>query len=168
MGSLLHELFETGVVVGACAQWPMKLAIGFVDGVVVDAGFTPSHQAVVVELPVLIAVGTEPLSRRVVEFVLEPNRDPVVSECPQLFGEPVFLFGVPFPGEKSNDLITPLDERVAVAPPAVDAVRQRDAVRISGVPGVLGRPHFRDGGLARERRPDVGRFRHLGSQLLSV
>src|SRR5215471_21704672 len=49
---------------------------------VVDARLAPAHQAVVRELPELVAVGSEPAARSIVPLVLEADRDASVRECP--------------------------------------------------------------------------------------
>ena len=49
------------MIVRAAAQGPMKAAVGLSDRRIVDACETAAHQAVLVELPILIAIGTEPL-----------------------------------------------------------------------------------------------------------
>src|SRR5665213_35585 len=50
---------------------PMEAAILFRDRDIVDAGFAAAHQAVLVELPLLVAIGTMPLSGSVMPLVLE-------------------------------------------------------------------------------------------------
>src|SRR6476660_9490266 len=57
---------------------PAEAAIFFRNLDVVDAGLAPAHQAVLVELPLLVAVGAVPLAGGIMPFVLEAHRDPVV------------------------------------------------------------------------------------------
>jgi hypothetical protein len=63
------------------------LAIGRLDGQVVDAGEALAHQAVLVELPVLVAVGTKAVATVIAPLAGEPNGDPVRVEGPQLLDQ---------------------------------------------------------------------------------
>jgi hypothetical protein len=57
----------------------MKLPVLLTNGQVVDARVARRHQAVFIELPVLIAERPEPVARIVVPFVREANPDPIVD-----------------------------------------------------------------------------------------
>jgi hypothetical protein len=127
---------------------PLRL----VDRHVVDARLAPAHEAVVVELPQLVAVAAEPLAGRVVAFVLEAHRDPVPGERPEALAEGVVELSFPLGGEERDDLVASGDEGVAVAPDGVGGVGAGDSLRIPGVPGVLGRLDLLGRGLDRERR----------------
>ncbi len=54
---------------------PPETALAFADLYIIDAGLAPAHQAVLVEFPLLIAIGAEPLSGIVMPFVLETHSD---------------------------------------------------------------------------------------------
>jgi len=54
---------------------PPVPALAFADLYIIDAGLAPAHQAVLVEFPLLIAIGAEPLSGIVMPFVLETHSD---------------------------------------------------------------------------------------------
>lgn len=56
------EVAQAGVVVGAAPEGPVELALRLLDGEVVDAGIAQSHQAVVIELPVFVSVGADPVA----------------------------------------------------------------------------------------------------------
>src|SRR5690606_25987929 len=58
---------------------PVEEPVGGVDRDVVDARVSLTHEAVLVELPVLVAVRAEPLAVDVVGLVDEPHGDPVVA-----------------------------------------------------------------------------------------
>ena len=60
----------------------------------------PAHQAVLIELPKLIAIGAKPVAAVVMPFVGEPHRHPVVAKPPQLLDEPVVELLVPFAGQE--------------------------------------------------------------------
>ena len=52
---LKAKFTETGMVIGSSAQWPVKAAVLNADRQVVDAGIALSHQATIIEFPVLVA-----------------------------------------------------------------------------------------------------------------
>src|SRR5829696_4021193 len=139
-----------------CRPWtaavPVELPLWLADRQVIDAGVSPAHQAVLVEFPVLVAVGAEPGSRIVVVFVREPDRDTIPRVCPQLLDEPVVELPIPFTGQELDDLGPSLEDLAAVSPLAVDRVRQRNALGIAGVPCILGGADLLDRGLVREWR----------------
>jgi hypothetical protein len=113
---------------------------------------SPTHQAVLVEFPVLVAVGAEPVPRIVVVFVREPDRDTIPRVCPQLLDEPVVELPIPFACQELDDVGPSLEDLAAVSPLAVDSVRQRNALGIAGVPRILGGADLLDRGLLREWR----------------
>src|SRR5262249_2646578 len=57
--ALKAELAQGGMILGPPPKRPVIFAFPFGDGKVVDAGDTPPHQAVLRELPVLVAVAPE-------------------------------------------------------------------------------------------------------------
>ena len=58
---------EARMIVGARrGAVPVELALRFGDREVVDAGMAQPHQAVGVELPVLVAIGAEPVAGHIV------------------------------------------------------------------------------------------------------
>ena len=68
------------MVVGRAPQRPSEFAVRICNRVLVDAGDAPAHQAVLVEFPVLIAIGTKPIVAVVVELVGEAYCDPVAAK----------------------------------------------------------------------------------------
>jgi hypothetical protein len=50
------------MIVGAAANRPMVLALVLLGRQIVDAGDAQTHQAVLVEFPVLVAVAAEPMA----------------------------------------------------------------------------------------------------------
>ena len=67
----------------AARRGPVKAAIFLGDRDVVDAGFAAAHQAVLVELPLLVAVGAMPLAGIVVPLILKPHRDAIADRRPR-------------------------------------------------------------------------------------
>jgi hypothetical protein len=80
LGGSEAEIAEAGVIVGTTAQGPMEAAISLADRRIIDAGETPTHQAVLIELPVLIPVGAEPIAAVVVPLIGEAHGHPVLAE----------------------------------------------------------------------------------------
>src|SRR4029077_17806286 len=103
----------------------------FVDLHVVDAGLPPGHQALLRELPQLVAVAAVPLPGGVAALVLEAHRHPVLPEAPQALSQYVVEFALPFAGEKRDDRLATDNMLVAVPPLGVDGVGQADAFGVS-------------------------------------
>ena len=80
----LRDVRDAGVVRRSrTGSGPEELAVTVGDMNVVDAGFPPAHQAVVVEFPQLVTVASELLAGVVVPFVLEAHRDAALVEGPK-------------------------------------------------------------------------------------
>src|SRR5580704_12697961 len=131
------EVAQTGMIVGTTAERPVIKTVLFADRQIVDAREAHAHQTVLVELPVLIAVAAEPASRIVSPFVGETNGAAVVVKGPEFLDQPIIELAVPFAGQKRLDRRPTLKELRAVPPPAVFGIGERDAGRVTGVPGVL-------------------------------
>src|SRR5947209_17394581 len=129
------------------ALGPAEQAVFFADRDVVDAGFTAAHESVVVELPLLIAVGAEPVSGVVVILVLEADGYAVVVEGPEIFDEAVVEFTCPFAAQEFSDRGAPLEELGTITPAAVFGVGTSDALGVAGVPHILGEANFLGCGL---------------------
>src|SRR6188768_557358 len=140
------------MIVGPASQLPPKPAVRFADYDVVDAGVTRPHQSQLVELPVLVAVRTEPVAGIVTPFVGKPHRDARAFEGPHLFDQAVFDFPGPFALQEFDDGGPAGEEFRAIAPRTVDGVCERHALRITRVPRVFGGPRLLCRRLARERR----------------
>jgi hypothetical protein len=156
------ELCEPGMVRRSRALGPAKLPVLLADRHVVDARLAPSHVALAGELPLLVAMGPEPVPGVVVVLVDEADRDPVLAEGPELLDEPVVDLPGPLATEEGDDLLAALEELGAVPPPAVRGVGAGDSLRVAGVLGVLGGADLRGRGLEAERR-DRGTGRHRGT-----
>src|SRR3954462_10593509 len=126
--------------------------LGLLDRDVVDARLAAAHVALVVELPLLVAVAAPPLPRRVATLVLEAHGDPVAAERPQVLAQRVVELALPLAGEERDDRLAAGEELVTVAPLRVLRVRGSDALRIGRVPRILGRLDLLAGGLLGEGR----------------
>src|SRR5262249_24410176 len=143
-----------------------------VDRIVVDAGVTPPHEPVVVELPVLVAMAPPPLANDVPRFVLEPNGDAIAGEAPQVLLEPVVELASPLAPQKLADRFATREELVTVSPLRVVCVGERDAIRVWSVAGVLRSLHLlaccllcgRRQGRSLGHRATSGRRRRLGKR----
>jgi len=82
----------------------------------------------------------------------EPHCDAIRAVAPELFDQAVLQLTSPLPLEKSNDLVTPLWEFAAIAPPAVWRIGERHARGVSRVPSVFGQTDFLYCGFSVERR----------------
>ena len=69
-----------------------------------------------------------------------------LGERPQCLHQPVVELTRPLAGEEGPDLVAAGHELAAVPPDRVLGVGQGHAVRVAGVPGVLGRRTFRAAG----------------------
>src|SRR4051812_39818097 len=151
-GASQPELAEPRVIVGSAALRPVEEALVLGDAQVVDAGVPAPHQPVLVEFPVLVAVGAVPVARVVMALVGEAHGDAVALDGPQLLDQAVVQLALPLAGQEGHDLVPAVDELRPVAPLGVDGVGARDLLGIAGVPHVLCHAHLLDGGLVREGR----------------
>src|SRR6476660_2221434 len=124
----------------------MKAAVFFGDRNIVDAGFAAAHQAVLVECPLLVAVGTMPLPGIVVPLVLKPHRDAVAVEGPEILDQAILMLFRPFAGEKGGDRGAALEKFRTVTPAAIFGIGQRHAGGIARIPGVFGHAGLLGGG----------------------
>src|SRR5215216_562613 len=98
---------------------PVEAPLALLDGEIVDAGLAPPHQAVFVELPLLVAVGAMPLPGIVVPFVLEAHGDAVPIERPEVLDQPIVVLPSPFAGEEFDDRRAAFKEFGTVTPAAI-------------------------------------------------
>lgn len=110
------EVRQARVVVRATPQGPVVLPLELLDRQVVDTRMPGAHQALLVELPVLVPVGAEPVARVVVPLVGEADGDPVVRESSQLLDQPVVELSGPLPPQKRHDFVMPCRELRPVPP----------------------------------------------------
>src|ERR1051326_2618742 len=107
------------MIVGPASERPVIFALAVLDAKIVDAGNTQPHQALLVELPVLVAVAAIPIAAVVVPFIGKAHSNAVVAESPDLFDQPVVQLLGPLAGQEGFDRLAALDEFGAVAPTAV-------------------------------------------------
>src|SRR5881398_2509218 len=137
---------------GPRAEIPVEEAVARANRDVVDARLAAFHQAVLVELPLLVAMGAKPACRRIVGLVDEADGDAICGEGPHLLDEAILELALPLAGEKGLDCRPPFKELRAIPPPAVFRVCERDARGVAAVPRVLGETGLLRGGFGVERR----------------
>src|SRR5436190_973880 len=107
------------MVIGASAEEPVIFALAIFDRQVVDAGDPPSHQALFVELPILVAITTKPVARIVMPFICKAHGYPVVAKRPYLLDQPILQLANPLACEECLDRLAATNELGAVAPDAI-------------------------------------------------
>src|SRR5947209_20593061 len=140
------------MIIRASTEEPAIFALAIFDRQVVDAGDPPLHQALVVELPILVAIATKPASRIVVPFICEAHGYPVVAKCPDFLDQPILQLANPLASEECLDGVATTNELGAVAPVAIHRIGERHFGRITRVPGVLGEARLLRGAFDCKRR----------------
>src|SRR5438105_7045856 len=97
------KIAQARMIVRPAAKRPVILAFRLGDRQIIDAGDAPPHQAVLVEVPVLIAVAAEPVAAVIAPFIGEADGNSIVPEGPQLLDEAVIELAIPFSPEKRFD-----------------------------------------------------------------
>src|SRR5882672_9640774 len=150
--SLKAQAAERRMVVGASTKGPVIFALAIFDRQVVDAGDPPSHQALFVELPILIAIAAKPVSRIVMPFVCKAHGYPVVAKRPDFLDQAVLQFTTPLAYKECLNGLAPANELGAVAPDASQRIGKRYFGRIARVPGILRQARLLRGRFCGERR----------------
>src|SRR6202030_54187 len=106
------------MIVRAAAQRPTIFAVFLADRQIIDRRMAGGCEAVLVELPVLIAIRTKPAARIVMPFVGEADCYPIVSKRPQFLDQTVIKLVRPLAPKKCDDLLPADKELGPVAPSA--------------------------------------------------
>jgi hypothetical protein len=102
---LKSQAAEARIIVGTAAQRPVEFSLGFLDRQIIDTCVPALHQAVFIELPVLITIRTEPLVSVIVPLVGKPDCDPLIFIGPKLFYQSVVVLFCPFPVKEFYNLL---------------------------------------------------------------
>src|ERR1700722_1526372 len=96
-------------------------------------------------------------------LVRKAHRDPRPIERPQLLDQAILVLMAPLARQELDDLFSSGYKLGAIAPHAIDRIRQRDLLRIARVPSILRLAYLCGGGFARKRGNQTGRglCRHL-------
>src|SRR6476620_5584589 len=140
------------MVIGTSTEEPVIFALAIVDRQVVDAGDPPSHQALVVELPILVAIAAKPVASIVVPFICKTHGYPVVAKRPDLLDQPILQLSTPLACEEGLDGLAATNELSAVAPDAIHRIGKRYFGRIARVPRVFRHAHLLRSRFCGERR----------------
>src|SRR5215469_546630 len=104
------------MIVGPPAERPVEFPLRLLDRQVVDRGEAALHQALGVELPVLVAIRAKPIGAVVVPLIGEADRDAIAFERPQLLDQAVVELLRPLAGEERDDLRAPARKLRTVSP----------------------------------------------------
>merc|ERR1740129_1736494 len=135
-----------------CAPWQRDAPLALSNRSLIDTGNTLAHVALVVKLPILIAIRPEPLTTDVVVLVFEAYCDTILVESPQVLAQHIVKLFCPLSPQEIFDLLPPLDELRPVSPLRVFAVRCRNGIDILPIPSrfcclhLLERRFRREGG----------------------
>ena len=97
-----------------------------------------AHEAVRIELPILVAVGPELLTAVVVVLVGEPDGDTVRGERQQFPDEPIVQLSIPPAREEGDDLVPASRKFGAVSPRAIGCVGESYEGGVAAVPAIFG------------------------------
>src|SRR6266566_1575686 len=159
--------------IGPAAKRPMIFSFRLLDWEIVDASVAKSHQTIVAKLPILIAVGAEPIPGVVVPFVSEAHGNAISGVRPELFDEPVVQLFRPFAFQKLDDFLPSTQKLRPVSPARIDCVSECNLFRIARIPSIFGQANLLDGSLTiewrhRRTRRDVSlSFRFANRALLT-
>ena len=84
------------MTVGVAADRPVVFALALFDRQIVDAGDAQTHQTMLVEFPVLVAVAAEPVAAVVEPLISKAYGDAVLSIGPDLLDQAVVALTLPF------------------------------------------------------------------------
>jgi len=153
------------MIVGPATQRPMILAFALFDWQIIDACDAQTHQPVLIELPVFVAIAAEPMAAIIVPLVSETNRDSILAERPNLLDQAVMKLAIPLTCEKCLDFCSTLDKLSTIAPATVGRIGKRDLGWIARVPCIFRHSHLLRGALGGEG--GQRRAIHLGTSLIS-
>src|SRR2546430_9381887 len=105
------------MTVRTSSERPVILAFRIPDRQVIDGGKAESHQAVLLELPVLVSVGAEPIPRVVMALIGKADGNTIAFKCPQFFNQAVIQLSVPLAGKESHDLFPSIHKFPPISPP---------------------------------------------------
>src|SRR6266446_2325873 len=92
------ELAQARMAVWSATKRPMILTVVFLDRKIVDACNSKAGKPVLIVLPILISVGTEPVAAVVMTLIGEANSNPIFTKGPDLLNEAIVQLVRPFAG----------------------------------------------------------------------
>jgi len=130
------------MILGTGTERPVILAVFFFDGYIIDACNPEFHLPILCELPVFVAVRTEPVVCIVVPLVCEPDCNPVLVKCPDFLDEPVVELFCPLPFQECDNGIASGETLGPVTPHTVRGVGKGNLFRVTGVPCIFSHANF--------------------------
>ena len=98
-------------------------SLGLIDLDVVTTHLSLAHLAVLGKSPIFETITSHPLAcLGVLKLVPELHGDLVIAEGKQFFAETVLLFYRPFLGQELDNIFSPAEEVVSVAPDAIRCI----------------------------------------------
>jgi hypothetical protein len=143
---------QTRMIIRPSPYRPSKKPLCLLNRHIIDACMPPLHQSLLVELPVLISIRSIPLPCDIVTLIAKPYGNSVRIKCPQLLDQPVLQLSSPLSSQKLHNLLSPCKKLRPVTPNAVYRIRQRNALRITRIPSILGSTNLQNGSLPCKRR----------------
>jgi len=131
------EIAQRRMIVGA-RQAASGTCARFLDWQIVDAGDAQTHQPVLVEFPVLIAVAAEPGAAVVMPLIGEAHAMRLSAKSPEFLDQAVVKLTMPLACLGTPRWPRGPGKTRAIAPAAVFRIGKRDARGIARVPGVFG------------------------------
>jgi hypothetical protein len=131
---------------------PMKQPLRLLNSQIIDARMTMLHHSLLIKLPVLIPIRPIPLPRRIVALIAEPHSDPIPTERPKLFNQPILQLPSPLAPQKFDDLFSARYKLRPIAPHAIHRIGQRNPLWITRVPTILGSTNLSNRRLQTKRR----------------
>src|SRR6185437_8593548 len=125
------------MIIRTAAERPVELALARRDGQIVDARNPSSHEPIVTKIPVLIAVGAEPIARVIVPLVGKAHGNATAVERPEFLDEPVVELPIPLAPQKGAHRVTTGQELSSIAPDGVRGVDQRNSSGVARIPPIL-------------------------------
>src|SRR6202020_2855530 len=130
------------MVIRPASQWPVIFSFSLLDREIIDARVAVMHDAIFVELPVLVSVRPKPIAGIVVPFIGETNGDARAVKRPQLLDESIVQFTPPFACEKLLDFVSADHKLRPITPVAIDGISQTNFLWVSRVPSVFAGAYF--------------------------
>src|SRR3954468_2224455 len=125
------------MIIRTPALWPVKQPFRLLDRKIIDRCISVVHDALTIELPVFVAIGTIPLTGVVTPFIGKANSNSAFRKRPKFLYQAILQLTTPFPFEEGDYLLASMDEFRAVSPVTVLRVCKGDLLGITCVPAVF-------------------------------
>src|SRR6516164_11835696 len=130
----------------------MIFSLTLLDRQIVDAGNAQTHQPVLVEFPVLVAIAAKPAAAIIMPLIGKTHCNTGPMKGPDFLDQAVIEFSGPFASQEGFDGLATLEELGAVPPAAIGGIAERNMGWIARVPCILGQARFLGGSLRSKGR----------------